>query len=345
MLVITGVVQQTKTVGQDGGELLLDDISLIIPRHSLKDQVNIKVTREDSEPYQSLLRDAGLKIDEAKIEHVIKLEPPGVVFDSPASVRVEIKPAMNYSDLFILHGTRDIDGYIEWEDVTSNVLIRKPDEYASAITLMLKTFCRYATVRSRFNVPGRILDSLNCKFQTRSFALFKRPASFPQRFDTRVVFMTDKVFKTAYESSQAYDLVNHGGFRECGIGTVKKVYTNRDLDVHCEVFGTDKELKASFHVSSSRLDQIGDVFDEFSNVENPRITKGHFVITQKQRAEEKRLWTLRFWDVSQFLLSLTDPLHLFPWWRKILINNRIAILQIDRLDVMCKGCIFAVYTY
>ena len=113
MLVITGVVQQTKTVGQDGGELLLDDISLIIPRHSLKDQVNIKVTREDSEPYQSLLRDAGLKIDEAKIEHVIKLEPPGVVFDSPASVRVEIKPAMNYSDLFILHGTRDIDGYIE----------------------------------------------------------------------------------------------------------------------------------------------------------------------------------------------------------------------------------------
>ena len=200
--------------------------------------------------------------------------------------------------MFILHGTQDIHGFIEWEDVTSNVLVRKPDKYASAITLVLKKCCRYATVRSRFNVPGRILDSLNCKFETRSFSLFKRPASFPQRFDTRVVFMTDKIFKTAYESSQAYDLINHGGFRECDRGNVKKVYTNRYVDVHCEVFGTDKELKTTFHVSSSRLNQIGDVFEEFSNVENPRITKGHFVITQKQRAQEKHLWTLRFWDVS-----------------------------------------------
>lgn len=299
MLVITGVVQKTLTVGQDGGELLLDDISLIIPQHSLKDQVNIKVTLEDTKPYQSLLHDAGLQIDETKIEHVIKLEPPGVVFDPPASIRVEIIPETNYSNLFILHGTRDIDGFIEWEDVTSNVLVRKPGEYAT--TLVLKTFCRYATVRSRFNVPGRILDSLNCKFQTRSFALFKRPASFQQCFDTRVVFMADEVFKTAYESSQAYELVNHGGFRECDRGSVKKVYTNRDLDVQCKVFDTEIELKKSFHVSSSRLNQIGDVFDEFSNVENPRITKGRFVITQKQRAEEKHLWTLRFCDVSQII--------------------------------------------
>ena len=287
----------TTTVGQDGEDVSLDDVHLSILPHSLKEEVNIKITLEDPHiPYNSLLRDSGIDTDDVKIKHIIKLQPLGVLFDPPASIQVSNFPGGNY--LFVLHGTKDVDGFIEWEDVTDDVLASQPDsERAGEIKLVIKSFCRFATVRSRFNIVGRIVDSLNCKFQTRSFAFFKRIPAFPQHFDTRVVFMSDEVYSSAYGTSQASDLLGKN-YKECDSGAVKKIYTNRNLHIECEVFDTNIKTKKRFHISSSRLNEIGDVFDEFSNVGKPRIAKGKFDITQNQKGQMKHLWTLKFWEVS-----------------------------------------------
>lgn len=286
----------TTTFGQDEADMSLNDVHLSVP-HSLKEEVNIKFTLEDPRiPYESLLRDSGIDTDDVEIKHIIKLEPSGVLFDPAVSIRVSNFPAGKY--LFVLHGTRDVDGFIEWEDVTDDVLAYQPDsEVAGEIRLLIKTFCRFATVRSRFNIVGRILDSLNCKFQTRSFAFFKRIPAFPQHFDTRVVFMSDEVYSSAYGLSQASDL-EEKNYKECDSGAVKKMYTNRNLQIECEVFDTIIKTKKSVHISSSRLNRIGDVFDEFSNVEKPGIAKGKFDITQNQKGQMKHLWTLKFWEVS-----------------------------------------------
>ena len=255
------------------------------------------MTLEDPQiPYNSLLYDTGISIDEVKIKHIIKLEPSGVVFEPSASIRITNFPGGKY--LFVLHGTRDVDGFIEWEDVTDNVLAFQPESGgAGEIRLLIKTFCRFAIVRSKFNIVGRIVDSLNCKFQTLPFVFFKRIPAFPHHFDTRVVFMTDEVYSTAYGTSQANDLLGKN-YKECDSGAVKKVYTNRNLHIECEVFDTNIKTKKSYYISSSRLNQRGDVFDDFSNVEKPRIAKGKFDITQIQKGQMKHLWTLKFWEVS-----------------------------------------------
>ena len=290
--------------------MLLDDVHLLIPPHSLKEEVNIKMTLEDPQiPYNSLLRDSGIDTDDVKIKHIIKLEPSGVVLDPAASIQVSNFPGGNY--LFVLHGTRDVDGFIEWEDVTDDVLASQPDGGgAGEIRLLIKTFCRFATVRSRFNIVGRIIDSLCCKFQTRSFAFFKRILTFPLHFDTRVVFMTDEVYSSAYGTSQASDLENEN-YKKCQSGAVKKIYTNRNLHIECEVSDTNIKTTKIFRISSSRLNRIGDVFDEFSNVEKPRIAKGKFGITQKQNGHIKLLWTLKFLEVSVKIYKIGSCYLLF----------------------------------
>ena len=273
----------------------VDDVFLKVPPNSLKDEVKIKITLEDVAPYQSLLHHSNITVDDAEIKRVIKLEPPGTVFDPPAYLRF---PGISGGHVFVLHGTRNVDGFIDWKDVTDDVSLHQPDINTYEITL--SSFCRYATVRSRFNVLGRMLDSLNCRFQTYPVALFKRIPAFQQHFDTCVVFMTDEVYSTAYEKSQAHDLINKKHYKECDSGVVKKMYTDRDLHVDCKVIDSDIKSQTTVRISSSKLNQRGDVFDEFSYIEKPGVAKGLFVISQQQKGEMKHLWTLKFWEVSSF---------------------------------------------
>ena len=163
----------TTTVGQDGEDVSLDDVHLSIPPHSLKEEVNIKITLEDPQiPYNSLLRDSGIDTDDVKIKHIIKLEPSGVVLDPAASIQVSNFPGGNY--LFVLHGTRDVDGFIEWEDVTDDVLASQPDSGgAGKIRLLIKAFChrqikiQYCRKNHRF-FKLQIPNPFVCFLQTNS---------------------------------------------------------------------------------------------------------------------------------------------------------------------------------
>ena len=78
-----------------------------------------------------------------------------------------------------------------------------------------------------------------------------------------------------------------------------------------EVSDINIKTTKHFRISSSRLNRIGDVFDEFSNVEKPRIAKGKFGITQKQNGHIKLLWTLKFWEVSSKIYEIGPCYLLF----------------------------------
>ena len=123
-------------------------------------------------PYNSLLRDSGMDTDDVKIKHIIKLQPLGVLFDPPASIQVSNFPGGNY--LFVLHGTKDVDGFIEWEDVTDDVLASQPDSGgAGKIRLLIKAFChrqikiQYCRKNHRF-FKLQIPNPFVCFLQTNS---------------------------------------------------------------------------------------------------------------------------------------------------------------------------------
>ena len=282
-----------KHIGRLGGVLRVDKILLWIRSGNLEREENLQMKMEDLKQYKCLLSDSGNGDEE--VFYILNFEPSGIRFPRQAAITLPQLPGKG--NLFIFHGTADLDGFIEWEDYTSKVEILRIGN-VDCLSLGLTSFCKYAIgVSTKRYVKRTLLDRFNNRYYARATTLFQRLNCLPLSFDCCVLFESEKVHAEDSKTSEANVLTKKNSYSRCEVGQVAKIYARKPLIITCDVSGTHFETIEHI-VDSSKLCEIGDVVS-FKEIGKEAPVSGRFTIKQHQNRQEKTLWSLRFWEVSK----------------------------------------------
>ena len=101
-------------------------VLLKIPPGAVSHPVSVQVIKEDPSKYYGLILQRNLENDVRICAPILKLQPRGCWFRKPVTLSATY--CINdcrCEDFLILHGTKQRDGEITWQDLTQNASIEK----------------------------------------------------------------------------------------------------------------------------------------------------------------------------------------------------------------------------
>ena len=222
----------TRKGGEVSGKLFL----LKIPARAVSHPVSVQVTKEDPSKYYGLILRRNLENDVRLCAPILKLQPGGCQFRKPVTLSATyVINDCRCEDFLILHGTKQRDGEITWQDLTQNASIEKT--FASVrVTIEIKgfsiiaAFLRLSVIRTK-----DIVTRLNLL----AFSYTMTALVSAQKNELALLFVSQDVYnETFYRNHESSALVQlkAQGFTEVHVRSIgkqdeKRIYNSESLQV------------------------------------------------------------------------------------------------------------------
>ena len=216
-------------IGQNGGTVSTNNVSVCVPPDSVQEQTEIKVTLEDSAVHYQPFFQANLQNKMIFAAPVIKLEPHGLAFPIPATVRVELDKHKHPDDKVVVLHVVEKEGKRYWEDVTDKSIF-KDGKNEVVIELMNFSFIEILFVEACVQIK-HILTKLNILPIEYKLSVFGKhnPRRHPYS-DLKLVFM----------SSDIYNFASYREDKNCSITQLRKEGFE-EYPCNIITFSSDKE--------------------------------------------------------------------------------------------------------
>lgn len=214
------------------GKLVL----LKIPARAVNHPVSVQVTKEDPSKYYGLILQRNLENDVRLCAPILKLQPRGCRFRKPVTLSTTYSiHDCRCEDFLILHGTKERDGEITWQDLTQNASIEKT--FASVrVTIEIKgfsiiaAFLRLSVIRTKDIVT---------RFNLLAFSFAMTALVSSQKDELVLLFVSQDVYnETFYRNHESSALVQlkAQGFTEVHVRSIgeqdeKRIYNSEKLQV------------------------------------------------------------------------------------------------------------------
>lgn len=206
----------TRKGGEVSGKLFL----LKIPARAVSHPVSVQVIKEDPSKYYGLILQRNLENDVRLCAPILNLEPRGCRFRKPVTLSTTYSiHDCRCEDFFILHGTKERDGEITWQDLTQNARIEKT--FASVrVTIEIKgfsilaAFLRLSVIRTKDIVT---------RFNLLAFSFAMTALVSAQKDELVLLFVSQDVYnETFYRNHESSALVQlkAQGFTEVHVRSI-----------------------------------------------------------------------------------------------------------------------------
>ena len=194
-------------------------MSVHVPPDSFQEETEIRVTLENPTMHYQLFLQAGLINSVIFAAPVIKLEPHGLAFTTPATVRVKLDKIKHPKDNIVVLHAMDRGGKRHWEDVTEQSVFEEEGNTVS-IRLAHFSYTEVLFVRPWVQVKHILSKLALVSFDYRLTVFAKRDILHPPYSNLALVFMSRDVYHLKVyreDKTSAITLLKNEGFEELGV--------------------------------------------------------------------------------------------------------------------------------